>query len=192
MALFNNNAAKPEPTRQSLEQKYNSARRSILMVVIFTVVNLVLLVLNSNSYFVFSAFIPYFLTGLGMILCGRMPMEYYGDEFLEIEFFPPGFLTAMLAISVVIIALYLACWLFSKELRGGWLICAFVVFALDTITMFLLLDDFASYIIDILFHAWVLFDIGKALNVAGRIKNLPAEEAVPAEGDEPSEPTDPQ
>ena len=44
----------------NLESKYNKSIANLLLVVIFTVINIVLLVLNANSYFLFSAFIPYF------------------------------------------------------------------------------------------------------------------------------------
>lgn len=192
MAFFNNNAEKPEPSRQSLEQRFHSARRSILMVVIFTVVNIVLLVTNSSSYFIFSAFIPYFITGMGMMLCGYFPAEYYEGEFLEQGFLDPRVLTVAIAISVVIVMIYLACWMFSRNLKRGWLICAFILFALDTVIMFLLSDKLLSSILDILFHGWVLFDIGIAIHVAGKLSQLPEEDAVPAISDESHDSNDPQ
>lgn len=188
MAFIKNNAGQQPQTRENLERRFFSARRSLLMVTIFTVVNLVLLVTNSNTYFIFSAFIPYFLTGTGMVLCGRFPTDYYGDDFLEMQFLDPSFLTIMIAISVVIIALYLLAWYFSKNRKVGWLVFAFIFFALDTIVMFLLSDSLASSIIDILFHAWVLFDIGVAINAAGKLKKLPGEaELAPADPAAPME-----
>lgn len=190
MAFFKNNAEQQPQSRESLEQRFHSARRSLLMVTIFTVINLVLLVTNSNSYFVFSAFIPYFLTGTGMALCGRFPVESYGEDFLTMQFLDPSFLTVMIAISVVIITLYLLAWYFSKNKKIGWLIFAFIFFALDTVVMFLLSDNLFSSILDILFHAWVLFDICMAMNAAGKLKKLPDEaELVPASDD--SDPTAP-
>ena len=181
MAFLNNRAAQEPQSREYLENRFYSARRSLLMVVIFTVINLVLLVTNSNSYFVFSAFIPYFLTGMGMMLCGRFPMDYYGEDFLTMEFLPPVVLTVMIAISVVIITLYLLSWLLSKKRKIGWLIFAFIAFALDTVVMFLLSESLVSSILDILFHAWVLFDICVAINVAGKLKKLPEDVPVSVE-----------
>ena len=175
MAFFNNNAAQGVQNREYLENRFHSARKSLLMIVVFTVINLVLLVTNSNSYFVFSAFIPYLLTGTGMLFCGRFPAEFYEEEFIE-EFLPPEFLTVMIAISAVIITLYLLAWLFSKKQKVGWLIFSFIAFALDTIVMFLLSDNLLSSILDILFHAWVLFDLCVAINMAGKLKKLPDED----------------
>lgn len=184
MAFLKKSAAQEPQSREGLENRFHSARRSLLMITVFTVVNLVLLLTNSNSYFVFSAFIPYFLTGTGMMLCGRFPAEYYGEEFLTLEFLPPVFLKVMIAVSVVIVTLYLAAWFFSKKRKIGWLIFAFIAFALDTIVMFLLSENLASSILDIVFHAWVLFDICVAINVAGKIKNLPDEDPAAVETNE--------
>ncbi len=182
MAFFSNKEAQPAPSRENLEQRFHSARRSLLAVAVFTVINLVLLVTNSNAYFVFSAFIPYFLTGLGMMLCGRFPAEDYGEDFLEMEFLDPSFLTVMIAISVVILCLYLLSWYLSRNRKTGWLIVAFIMFVADTAGMLLLSADLTSSILDIIFHAWVLFDICVAINVAGRLKGLPGEEgASPAQ-----------
>ena len=178
MAFWNKRSAQETQSREYLENRFRSARRSLLSVAIFTVINLVLLVTNSNTYFVFSAFIPYFLTGMGMMLCGRFPAEYYGEEFSTLEFLPPVVLTVAIAISVVILTLYLAAWYFSKNRNKGWLIFAFVAFALDTLIMFLLSENLVSSILDIVFHAWVLFDIGVAISVAGKIKQLPDEETA--------------
>ena len=65
--------------REQLTNKYMGARHNLLLVVIFTAVNIGLLVAQSNSYFLFSASIPYYLVDLGMYLCGKYPMEYYAD-----------------------------------------------------------------------------------------------------------------
>ena len=65
------------PERELYEQKYRSSRMNLLLVVIFTVVNLILLVTNTDTYFLFSAFIPYAIATIGMMLCGRLPEEYY-------------------------------------------------------------------------------------------------------------------
>ena len=53
-------------SREYLENKMKSARHSLLLVLIFTVVNLVLLLADGNTYFLFSASVPYYLTAFGM------------------------------------------------------------------------------------------------------------------------------
>ena len=63
--------------RQRLEQKYNSARINLALVVAFTLVNLVLLAVNADTYFLFSAYVPYLITSVGMLICGKYPAEFY-------------------------------------------------------------------------------------------------------------------
>ena len=76
MGLFgNNNTGVSLSKRQQLEAKYQSARTDLLLIVALTVINIVLLVTGSDSYFVFSAFIPYSIAFLGMTLCGKFPAE---------------------------------------------------------------------------------------------------------------------
>ena len=84
MAFFNNN---PKPTnlspRQALEVKYNSARGNMLLVVVFTLINIVLLMTNANSYFLFSAFVPYMLISEAWFYTGRYPQEAYGEYYSD-------------------------------------------------------------------------------------------------------------
>ena len=77
MAFFKNNQnAQPVSQRALYEGKYNSARANLLAVILFTLVNIVLVLTNSNRYFLFSAFIPYIIAGVGMEICGKLPAEY--------------------------------------------------------------------------------------------------------------------
>lgn len=160
---------------EALEAKYKSSANNLLLVVIFTVINSVLLLTNANSYFLFSAYIPYFSVDLGMYLCGLYPQEYYyGDE----EFLGTEILAVFIAIAAVIVILYLLCWLFGKKKKIGWVIFAMVLFVADT--AFLLYNSgFSSeYILDIVFHAWVLFSIGNCISIYFKMKKLPAETPV--------------
>ena len=67
MVSFKNNKTSE---RYTLENKYNTTRYNLLLVIGFTLINIVLLVTNSDRYFLFSAYIPYTVATLGMILCG--------------------------------------------------------------------------------------------------------------------------
>ena len=100
-------------SREYLENKMKSARHSLLLVLIFTVVNLVLLLADGNTYFLFSASVPYYLTAFGMGMDAEMGISV--------------FTTTALVISAVILAAYLLCWIFSKR-RVGWYVVALVLF----------------------------------------------------------------
>ena len=181
MGLFNKNQsqeAQPISQRQLLEGRYVSARRNILWVLLFTTINLILLVANSNSYFLFSAYIPYDIASWGMFLCGKFPAEYYA-EFPGFEPLDNLLLVIALVLAVVICVLYLLCWLFSDKKRVGWMITALVLFAMDTILMVLGGIGLDS-ILDVVFHAWVIISLSMGTAAHFKLKKLPPEEETVA------------
>lgn len=173
--FFDNKKAQQLSQQQTLVNKYMGARHNLLLVVIFTLINIVLLLTQSNRYFLFSATIPYFLADLGMALCGKYPAEYYvGME--DMVILNNSFLAVMLVIAAVILLLYLLSWILSKKPRVGWMIFALVFFALDTLAMLWLMGISADMIIDILFHIWVLVSLTSGIVSYFKLKKLPAEE----------------
>ena len=87
MALFKNKTAPQIPERARLEQRYRSARGSLLLAIIFTVINMGLLITKQFSYFLFSAYVPYFLTDLGMMMSGQYPADFYTGEYADAAVF---------------------------------------------------------------------------------------------------------
>ena len=142
--------------RQRLEQKYNSARMNLALVVAFTLVNLVLLAVNADTYFLFSAYIPYLITSVGMLICGKYPAEFY-EGMEDVVVFGNGVFAVLLVISVLLTLVYLVMWLLSGKGRVGWLIAAAVCFGIDTLGLIVLEGVYVDTIIDILFHAWVMY-----------------------------------
>ena len=188
MGLFNQNEnqeVQPVAQRQKLEGRYASTRHNILLVLAFTAINVILLLANSNTYFLFSAYIPYAIVDLGMFLCGKYPAEIYGD-LSQYEFFGTGVLAVFVAVAAVICVLYLLCWLFSKKKRVAWLIIALVMFALDTGLM-LLGGISADNIIDVVFHGWVIISLSMGVAAHFKLKKLPEEESTPTEEPAPVE-----
>lgn len=95
-----------------------------------------LLVTNSDRYFLFSAYIPYTAATLGMILCGKYPLEYYGGgDPSEYNFMDQSAFVGFIAVAVVLAILYVLPFIFSKKLRPGWLLFTLVIFILDTLFM---------------------------------------------------------
>ena len=180
MGLFNKNQnqqAQPFSQRQQLERRYASARMNLLWVVLFTAINIVLLVSNSYTYFLFSAFIPYAIVDYGMIVCGKYPADFYGD-LSQYQFFDTTVLVVLIAVAAVICVLYLLCWIFSKKRRVAWLIVGLVFFALDTVFM-LLGGISADRILDIVFHGWVIISLTGGIIAHSKLKKLPEEEPAP-------------
>jgi hypothetical protein len=191
MGLFNKNQnqqAQPFSQRQQLERQYASARMNLLWVVLFTAINIVLLVSNSYTYFLFSAFIPYAIVDYGMIVCGKYPADFYGD-LSQYQFFDTTVLVVLIAVAAVICVLYLLCWIFSKKRRVAWLIVGLVFFALDTVFM-LLGGISADRILDIVFHGWVIISLTGGIIAHSKLKKLPAEEPAPVAESVQTEETD--
>ena len=177
MGLFDksqNEEVRQVSERQKLEGRYASARSDILYVLLFTVLNVILLLTNSDTYFLFSAYIPYLLVGVGMTLCGKFPAEYY-EDMGEVFFFDDTLLWITVGIAAVICVSYLLCWLLSKKGRVGWLIFALVMFAIDTLLMLLMDGVSFENIIDVLFHGWVVVTMVMGIVAHFKLKKLPQE-----------------
>ena len=178
MGLFrNNNTGVSLSKRQQLEAKYQSARTDLLLIVALTVINIVLLVTGSDSYFVFSAFIPYSIAFLGMTLCGKFPAEYY-DDAEGVFYLDESAFVVFIAIAVVLTLLYLLCWYMSKDFKSGWLIFGLVMISIDTAALLLGGLELSS-IIDILFHVWMIVTMSLGLSANKKLKELPEEPQEP-------------
>ena len=163
--------------KQTLEGRYRGARNNLLLVVVFSAVNIILLAVNSFTYFLFSASVPYMLADIGKFLCGKYPEEYYAE--LEVyEVLPDTLYWVLLALSAVIIVMYLLAFIFSKN-KVGWLIFALVFFVLDTAVMFLYFGINVDMIMDIVFHIWVLISLCMGIHAHFKLKKLPDEPVEP-------------
>ena len=178
MALFNkNNSTQFQISeRQLLEAKYTNARHDILFLIIFTVINCALLLLNANTYFLFSAFIPYSLVDDGMFWTGKYPAEYYeGLDGLEFE--NDSYLIVMCVLAVICIGLYLLCWFMSKK-KAGWMVASLVFIVIDTLALILFVGVAVDWLLDYLFHAFIIYCIVRGIVAHHKLKNLPPEDAV--------------
>lgn len=169
-----NELIKQEKAR--LEGKYRTSRYNLLLVIIFTVINIVLLVTQSNTYFLFSASVPYFIADIGMLFAGMYPEEFYFETGFQPMLDITGFVF-VLSIAIVILLAYLLCFIKSKNRKVGWLIAALVFISADT-AMCLVLYGLEG-VIDIVFHGWVIFDLACGIKAYRDLKKLP--EPVPEE-----------
>ena len=172
----------------TLEAKYNSSISNLLLLVIFSIVNIGLLLFNSGSYFLFSAFVPYLAVDYGMFLCGLYPEEFYYDV-PDIVFLDKSFFYLMLAVAAAILLVYLLCWYLAKQKRKGALIFSFVFFIIDTAAMLLMTGISLETIVDVLFHIWVIAYLVIGLSTLKKMKKAPEEtvnvsvEEMPTETD---------
>ena len=168
------NTSKTLSKRDILERRYNSGVTSLLLVVGLTLVNVVLLVANSDTYFLFSAFLPYFIADYGMFYCGMYAPEYYA-YFPDMEFADTSLLAITLSVAAVILLIYLLCWIFARKKKVGWLIFALTFFALDTAFMLYMYGISMDMILDILLHGWVIASLGSGINAYYKLQKLPPE-----------------
>lgn len=145
----------PTTERGRVQQKYDTARANLLLVIVLTVVNIVLYFAESSSMLLFSASIPYYAVIFGVEL---------------------GIAGFGLGVAAVLIGLYFLCWLLSKK-KSGWLVFALVLFVLDTLGMvglYLLAEDFSG-ILDALIHVWVLYYLIVGISTGKKLKTMPDE-----------------
>ena len=180
-------AQKNSGDRQTLEKRFNSSRHNILLVIVFTLINIVFVVANTDTYFLFSAHIPYILAVLGMYFGGKYHAEYYEGELVDPQGVGTAILVVFLAIAVIILVLYLLCWIFSKKNKMGWMIFALVLFSIDTAGMLLLSGIQLDGILDIVFHVWVIVSLSMGINACHKLKKMPVEEVEITEAQEVSE-----
>lgn len=132
-----------KPIKSPVEM-YNSARINLLVMIALTVINIIMLMTDSSYSFPFSATAPIVSASVGYtyaFMTGLNTAIYIG-----------------IAIAAVIVILYLLCFIFSKKSRA-WMIVALVFFSIDTaiIILWSIAGFVVSDIIDIAFHAWVMY-----------------------------------
>ncbi len=164
--------------RAALEAKYNASRNNLLFIILASIVNIVLLLTNTNTYFLFSANIPYAITDYAMLITGKYPPEFYVEAGITDDLFLSNTVFAvLLAIAAIIISLYFFAWLFSKKGKVGWLIFALVLLSLDTLFMIVWWGVALDMIIDILFHGLMIYYMVNGIVVNSKLKKLPPEAA---------------
>lgn len=159
--MNNSNPVVDKNSREYQENLIKTCRGNLLMVVLITAINLVVLLTGSDSYWLFSASIPYYVVAFGMAFDGQVIATYT--------------ITA-LVVAGAIIAVYLLAWLLSKK-RSGWLTVALILFVLDTLGLVALMMwmqvALMDWLMPILFHAWVLLYLVQGVMAAKKLKDMP-------------------
>ena len=149
-------------SREYLTQQKTSGRWMILLIVIFTVLNMVLLVCGTERYFLFSADIPHYLT-------------YYG---MQIDSGFGGYFVAMLIVALFFLGGYAVSWLLVNK-NGLWLKVALILWAMDTVALIVMaigMQMFESRIMDLAVHGLLLWELFQAYRAHKRLEDMPKEE----------------
>ncbi len=155
--------------KELLMQKVTTARYNMLLVAVLTLVNAVMLLAGADSYFLFSASLPYHLTILGAEFTAQTGSAIY--TVLSVAF---------LAVSV---GAYVLCFFMGKK-HVGWLIAALAMFAVDTVYFLAVYMPIciaakfsvASIVIDLIFHGYALYYFIMAVVNSFRLKKAIANE----------------
>lgn len=158
MGWFQRQPAASQPLKSFNQAKYDTARHNLLLMIAFTAINVILRLVQADLYFLFSASIPLAVLDIATL-------------------FTTGVSIPAVVIAVAVVVVYLVCWILSKK-RTGWLIAAMVLFALDTLAMFLVYEIGVGMLLDIVFHAYVLFYLISGTVAAVKLRT---ETAAPAE-----------
>jgi hypothetical protein len=160
-----------------LANKYRTARVDLLILVAMTLVNVVLLLTGSTTYFLFSGAVPYYLVMFGMLFCGTFPGMESDPELIGMVFLPKGAVAFFVGAAFLIVGLYVLLYLFSKK-NYHFLTAALVFFALDTAAMLWLGGISLDSAIDLIFHAWMLYSLFAGVRAAKTLVNTPVEQTV--------------
>ncbi len=161
--------------REKLEKRYKSSLLSLLLIAAFSGVNLLLLLINSDKYFLFSAYIPYLLGDYAMFYSGRYPEEYYKEQ-PDLQFFGTEIFAVLVVAAVSVVLFYLLCWFFARKKKAVWLVLSLALFAIDTLVMFVVVGFYIDMIIDVIFHIWAIAALAMGISAYIKLKDLPAEE----------------
>lgn len=160
---------------QKLERRYKNSMLSLLLIVIFSSVNLLLLLTNSDKYFLFSAYIPYLLGDYAMFYSGRYPAEYYADV-SETVFMTDGLFAVTVSIACLVILFYAVSWFFARRKKAVWLVFSLGLFVVDTLVMFVVVGVYYEMLIDIIFHIWAIVSLSLGVSAYMKLRKLSEEE----------------
>ena len=150
------------------QQQANMARYMLLGTVIATVINLVLLLGDSDLYIVYSSAAAYYLGWFGWLFDGGIP----------------GTLTAIgLALAAIILVGYMLVWFFAKN-SITWLKVGLVMVALDALVLviliFLLDAELMNFFWELALHGAVIYEMVMGISARQKLSAFPLQE-MPAE-----------
>lgn len=140
-----------------LQARNRTRRMNLLLILAFTVINVALIFTDANSYFLFSALLPYWLFGFGYLQGVTVLMVAGG---------------AILLVYLVIFLLW--------DKHPVFPIAALVLFVLDCgfLVWLCLGEPISHYIVDIVFHVAMLYYLINGVTTAFALRKKQKEEAA--------------
>lgn len=155
--------------RAKYDAQYASARANLGAVVLLSLVNVGLMVLDAGVSFLFSAVLPQVAINYGWYLDAWLG----GSTYTIIAY----------AISALWIGAFALCYYLSKK-HPGCMTAALVLFCLDCLVLvyWIYLGFMMEDVLDIVFHAWILYYLIRGVVAARKRKTLPEAPVPPAPG----------
>jgi len=151
-------------TRQTLQRRIQISRGNLILMAVFTIVNILAYWFEFRFMLPFSAFLPFTIFDFG----------YY----FSMELNDPALFTIGIALASFIILVYFLGYFLSNK-KPGWLTFMLIMYVFDTVVMIYLFTMIfvfnGSMILDILFHVWVLYYLINGVIAVNRLKALPEE-----------------
>lgn len=163
------------PLRQRLERNVAGGRNALLVVIVFTAINIIMAFSGGDSYFLFSAAIPYYLVVNALYQCGMMPNDWYEAPKSEYIFADPSSLVAPTVFAVLILALFLVLFLLFKR-NLGYMIASAALVLIDTVAL-VALFGVSDGLSDIVFHILILAYLVTAVVASVRLRTAPDDDA---------------
>lgn len=144
-------------------QQYRSYNYDLLAIAAFTLINVLLVLFKSETYFLFSAYLPYWLVLFCAVTTGYLPVE---DVTATMN---SGAFVAAIVFALVAVAVYAVLWFFSRKTYIPLIVGA-VLMGIDTVSMFVLTGFEVSMILDYIFHGVVLYCLIRGIMIGKQLK----------------------
>ena len=141
-------------------QIFEKSRNNLLLVIFFTLVNLILSYFDAGVSFLFSATLPQFVFEVG--------------KTLDSEIGSGIFIIAGLIIASIIIITYFIFWILAKRARV-LLLAALIFFSIDSLLLLYLIfnTEFSfSVLLEIAFHVWVLYCLINGVKAWNKLRGV--------------------
>lgn len=144
---------------KTLQRRIQAARGNLILVIIFTIANIMSYWFQFGFMMPFSAFIPFTI----------FDFSYY----FSVELNDPNLFIGGIILASGVILLYIMGYVLSKK-KPEWLTFMLVMYVFDTVVMlYLFIGIFAfnsTMILDILFHIWVLYYFTNGVLAVNKLK----------------------
>lgn len=169
----------PRMQKAALYSKFQAARVNLLLMVGFSLVNIISLLVGGKGYLLFCSSFSYIAVDLGMTMCGFKPEEFY-KELGSAPVFEKSFIAVFIIIALLVLTLYLICWIFSKKRGSVWLKIALALVSADTMGMFLM-GNLSTILFDAVFHIWFIISLFAAISAYDKLRAMPKEDDAASE-----------